>query len=213
MKKTRGIILALLLLIGSISLYYSLEVFKGRKATLDIVNIFINSDAYRIKNNQFSKKQMEALLKVEDPNFYSHSGIDLTTKGGGLKTLTQNLAKKFYFKDFSSGVPLIKELLLAKFAVNPLVSKELQLDIYINIVYFGNNIYGFPDAANFYFEKDFSQLTQEEYLALVASLVDPENFNPLDYPVRNKDRVAKIKEYLKGNYVPKSLMDIYYDKK
>ena len=47
-----------------------------------------------------SAEQIHILLKVQDPGFYSHHGIDLTTPGAGLTTITQALVKKALFQAF-----------------------------------------------------------------------------------------------------------------
>ena len=76
---------------------------------------------FEIDSHDLSKRQKEILLKVQDPGFYDHSGIDLWTPGAGLTTITQAIVKKLYFNDFKSGIAKIKQSLIARFAVNGLI--------------------------------------------------------------------------------------------
>lgn len=198
----------LLILLTLTSLYYGLEVYKAKKTTLDMVNIFLSSDAYRLKLSDFSHEKVEQLLKVEDPNFYNHKGIDFGTKGSGNDTLSQKLAKRL----FKIKRDKVLELLIARYAINPIVSKDLQIEIYVNIMYFGNDVYGMEDAAQYYYKKDFDNLEKDEYIALIGVFLDPNKYNLEDYPIRNRDRYEKVKRYLDGDYIPKGVFDIYYDK-
>jgi membrane peptidoglycan carboxypeptidase len=156
------------------------------------------------------------LLAVEDPAFYSHNGMDLSTPGAGLTTITQALVKLLYFDPFRPGISAkLKQTLIAVFALDALVSKETQLLLFVNIVYLGRNgseqIWGFADAAEAYFDKEFRELTDEEYLALVGMIIAPNGVHVRREPARNAERVARIKRVLSGDYQPKGLMDFYYD--
>ncbi len=206
MKKIVGILTLILLTLGIV--YYGLEVYKARKTTLDMVNIFLSSDAYRLKISDFTNERVEQLLKVEDPSFYTHKGVDLLTKGNGMNTISQKLVKKLFEIERDK----IKEVLIAKFAVDPIISKDLQFEMYVNIMPLGREIYGLEDASQYYYKKDFTKLNKEEYIALVGILIDPNKYNLEDFPIRNNDRYERVKKYLEGNYIPKGVFDIYYDR-
>lgn len=158
-----------------------------------------------------SPRHLEILLKVEDPNFYSHRGVDFKTPGAGWTTITQALAKRLYFKEFRSGIMKIKQSLCARWVLDPMVSKERQLDLFINIMYFGNGTYGLKDAAKYYFNKDIDELEEDEFIALIACLINPEQLNIKDHPQENAIRVKRIKKVLSGAYSPQGLFDITYE--
>src|ERR1700754_2249620 len=44
------------------------------------------------------------LLTVEDPNFYSHHGIDVSTPGAGWTTITQGIVKVYFYNGFTPGL-------------------------------------------------------------------------------------------------------------
>lgn len=200
-------ILILVLVIG----YYSLEVIIARSHTIETVEYYYDSGCIKMTTGDLSPRQLEILLAVEDPNFYSHRGVDFETPGSGWTTITQGLAKKFYFKEFHSGIMKIKQSLCARWALDPLVSKERQLDLYINIMYFGNGTYGLKDAARYYFNKNIDELEEDEFIALIACLIKPEQLNIIDHPQENAIRVQRIKKVLSGVYKPQGLFDITYE--
>lgn len=191
--------------------YYSFEVIIARTHTIETVEYYYDTGQMKMTAGDLSPRQLEILLKVEDPSFYDHHGVDFKTPGAGWTTITQGLAKKLYFKEFKSGIMKIKQSLCARCALDPLVSKERQLDLYINIMYFGNETYGLEDAAEYYFNKDIDELEEDEFIALIACLINPEQLNIKDHPQENAVRVQRIKKVLSGAYKPQGLFDITYE--
>lgn len=200
-----------ILILASIFIYYSTEVVIARAQTIEAVEYYYNSGQIKMKTGDLLPRQLEILLKVEDPSFFSHHGVDFKTPGSGWTTITQGLAKRLYFKDFRSGIMKIKQTLCARLALDPQVSKERQLNLYINIMYFGNDTYGLKDAARYYFYKDVSALEEDEFIALVACLINPEQLNIKDHPQENAVRVQRIKKVLSGAYKPQGVFDITYE--
>jgi membrane peptidoglycan carboxypeptidase len=190
--------------------YYTFEVVKAKIQTESKVKAAMNSDQIDITANDLSQIQIDILLAVEDPNFYGHNGVDLKTPGAGMTTITQGIVKKLYFKDFKQGIAKIKQSFIALFALDPQVSKDDQLTLFINLMGFGNDVYGLQDASQYYYNKDVSQLSEDEYISLVACIIAPASYNPKDNPEANKERSNRIKDLLSGNYTPKDAWDIYY---
>ncbi len=191
--------------------YYTTEVLIARANTPSIVKKYFESEQIEITAKDLTDRQLDILLKIEDPNFYNHHGVDFKTPGAGWTTITQGLAKKFYFTNFKQGLMKIKQTLCARLALDPLVTKETQLTLYLNIMYFGNGIYGLHDAANYYYNKDVPMLEEEEYISLIASLIDPKGLNIDQHPQENYQRVQRIKKVLSGAYIPQGLFDITYE--
>ncbi len=189
-------------------MYFSIEVALARRHTIGTAAQLL-SDA-SIRTADLSDRQLEILLKVQDPNFYNHRGVDFRTPGTGWTGITQSLAKKFYFRDFKQGIAKIKQTLCARFALDPLVSKDDQITIFLNITYFGNGQFGLDQAATFYFAKRIDELTEDEYIALIASIISPTTLNIKNDPAANLQRVERIKNMLSGAYIPRGLLDITY---
>jgi len=210
-KKVRRIIkFTVVLAVAAIVLYYGIEVLTARANTRRIVDEIYDSGQIEVSVDTLSQRQLDILLAVEDPGFYAHHGVDLSTPGVGWTTITQGLAKKFYFADFRQGIRKIKQTLCAWLALDPLVSKDMQIELYINIMYFGNGIYGLGDAAAYYYGKTIPELTEVEYISLIGSLIDPQGLNVKDHPAENAQRAARIEKLLSGEYSPTGVFDITY---
>jgi len=202
--KMAGILGALL------CIYYFTTIVIARRHTPHIVQEIIQSDAIVLQLSDVSDRQLHILLTVEDPNFYNHRGVDLRTPGAGLTTITQGLVKKLYFKEFKPGIRKIKQTLIARFALDPLVSKDDQLTLFINIFDFCFGAKGFGEAAQYYYGKSFHELSEDEYISLVAMCVGCGSYNPIYNAEVNAERVSRIKKVLSGEYIPEKMKDIYY---
>lgn len=196
--------------------YYTVVIINARIYTREIIGKEVVTSEYPITINDFTKRQIDILLAVQDPGFYSHHGIDLSTPGAGITTLTQAVVKKLYFKRFKPGIAKIKQTLFAYFALDPIISKEDQLTLFVNLMYFGKIdkeiAIGFADASRLFYGKPFNNLTEDEYISLVAVIISPNTFNPYYHPEWNKERSERIKLLITNKYTPKGLMDLYYGK-
>ena len=132
-----------------------------------------------VKIEEVSEDYKNAVVAIEDHRFYSHNGIDvisilrstyvnLISKSldYGASTITQQVARNIYFTQEKSPIRKIAEIIVA-FDLEKNYSKDEILELYINIIYFGNGYYGIKDAAEGYFNKSPDELTFEEatYLA------------------------------------------------
>lgn len=204
------------ILFVSVAIYYTIRIINARNYTTSVVIKQLRSGNYSLKVSDLTEKQLQILLKVEDPAFYEHHGVDFWTAGAGITTLTQSLVKEIYYEDFQPGLAKIEQTLLAIFVADPLISKNDQLSLFLNIYHFaskeGQQIYGFEQAARAYFNKPLKELTEDQYIALVAMIMAPGTFNVSQHPDRNAERVARIKKVVSGEYQPKGLFDLTYGK-
>lgn len=130
-----------------------------------------------------------ALVAAEDTKFFIHHGIDLESleksyeynqrkrkaKRGG-STITQQLVKNAFLSRERSYLRKAREIIGA-ILLDATAGKDMQLNWYFNIVEFGPNIYGIKDAAQFYFKKQASALSQRECASLVSILPSPNRWN------------------------------------
>jgi monofunctional biosynthetic peptidoglycan transglycosylase len=131
----------------------------------------------------------KAVLISEDDAFYQHDGIDWNQlkraleerfeEGGrlrGASTITQQVAKNLYLTSEKSFIRKIKEAMIAR-SIERELSKDRILEIYLNVVEFGQGIYGAPRAARFYFKKSVTQLTPKESAFLAMLLPNPKKYS------------------------------------
>ena len=161
----------------------------------------------------FSPYLPQAVIASEDSRYYWHFGVDpygiaravlINFRSSELKqgasTVTQQLARSLFpevGRQNTAGRK-IREMLVA-LKLETVYSKNQILKTYLNRVYLGIGIYGFEDAAQFYFEKSAAELNLSETATLVAVLPAPNLYNPVkDYEtsvqLRNRviDRMEKL---------------------
>lgn len=161
-----------------------------------------------------SPEQLRILLRVEDPAFFSHHGLDLRTPGAGMTTITQGLVKFLYFPHFRPGLAKIRQSLLAV-GFDARIDKRTQLALLLNAEYLGTHdgrdVHGFENAARVYFDTDFRSLSREQFLSLVAMCIGPDGFNVATRPAENRERVARIERLLAGRCRAAGWLDVYYE--
>ena len=178
------IILWLLILLFIIfAIFFGLGYIKYKEA---IDNKSLASAISEIKENEnyvkieeVSEDYKNAVVAIEDHRFYSHNGIDIISilrstyvnlmsksLDYGASTITQQVARNIYFTQEKSPIRKIAEIIVA-FDLEKNYSKDEILELYINIIYFGNGYYGIKDSSEGYFNKAPDELTFEEstYLA------------------------------------------------
>ncbi len=149
---------------------------------------------------QIPENLKDALISVEDRQFYTHIGIDLKgilraivkdiMAGGfveGASTITQQLAKTLFLSPQKRLSRKIKEALLAV-QLERRYTKEEILVLYLNQIYLGSGTYGVESAAQRYFGVSASQLNLSQ-CALIAGLPKaPSRYSPLVNPKQAEKR-------------------------
>ena len=209
---------AAILLIFLPLFYFSLVAVRAYRDTPRIVAQIESSGKLELKLEDVPEAYLKDLLKVEDPNFYSHNGIDIRTPGAGWTTITQGIVKVYFYNGFSPGFLRYRKIdqTLIAWVFNRRVGKNEQLRIFINSAYFGDyngrEIIGFKEAALAYFNKEFAMLSEDEFLSLVAMIVGPNDYSVATQPGMNRERVRRIKRLLGGECEPAGLGDVFYEK-
>lgn len=196
--------------------YYANEVRLAREDTPKVVGQAWRTYGKRIALRDLPTQRLRWLLAVEDPTFFEHHGVDLSTPGAGMTTITQGLVKLLYFPNgFHKGIAKFRQTLIAQYAFDALVPKEEQLELLLNIAYLGHSngvaVNGFSSAANVYFHKDAFSLSDDEFKSLVAMLAAPDRF--VSGSPALAERLTRIDAYLSGAYHPVSVLDTEYDGK
>lgn len=185
-------------LIAITSIYYAYVVFDARASTVSKVTAAKSQLEEALSKSDLSDRQLKELLAIQDPRFYSHKGTDFL--GKRVTTITQSLVKFLYFERFTPGIAKIKQSLIARFALDPLISKDEQLELFLDLTYFGHvdgaEVRGFGQAAKMYFGKSFKDLSDEEYLKILAMLSGPNLYNVKTNPTKNAEQVALLRKQL-----------------
>jgi monofunctional biosynthetic peptidoglycan transglycosylase len=131
-----------------------------------------------------------AAVVAEDIEFFSHSGFSRSEIGAavrdairelesprGASTITQQTAKNLWLSPSRNPFRKLKEVFLTR-RLERVLTKSRILEIYLNVAEFGVGIYGVAAAAEYYFQKPASTLTEHESALLAASLPRPSRWNP-----------------------------------
>tara|TARA_Y100001970_G_C14221369_1_gene852893 strand:+ start:334 stop:2553 length:2220 start_codon:yes stop_codon:yes gene_type:complete len=157
-----------------------------------------------IKIVSIPKQLRDALILMEDREFYSHPGINiqatfrallvnilsLSTQQGA-STITQQLARNMYnnktAKHYIGSDKHIKRKIkefITAIKIEQTYTKSEILELYFNSVYFGHGNYGVQSAATYYFGKDVSELDLDECAILIGLLPAPARYSPINHPER-----------------------------
>ncbi|MEQ3512983.1 penicillin-binding protein 1B [Pseudoalteromonas sp. BZB3] len=190
---------------------------KARLEPVQIARIGNDSKQDRefVPLDKFPTILKDALLVVEDRNFYEHHGVSVlsilralytnikagrTVQGGS--TLTQQLAKNFYLTRERTLTRKINEALIAMI-LDFRYSKDAILEAYLNEVYLGQaynqGVHGMGLAAEFYFAKPVDELEFDQIALLVAMVKGPSYYNPRRYPERAQERRDLVLRLLAEN--------------
>ena len=154
--------------------------------------------------NNISPNVKRAVLAIEDSHFYLHHGINPggvmralvanieqgeTVEGGS--TLTMQLVKNLFLSPNRSFSRKAAEAVLA-IRMEQILEKNEILELYLNQVYWGHNLYGIETASQSYFNKSSSELTLAEGAMLAGIIQAPEEYSPfVNYPLA-KQRQAVV---------------------
>ena len=146
----------------------------------------------------------QALVAVEDKDFYQHVGVaplsilralianisaGRTVQGGS--TLTQQLVKNLFLTREKSLVRKAKEAMMA-LIIEFRYSKDVIIEAYLNEVFLGQNgdtgVYGFGLASYFYYDRPLNELSIDEIATLVGIIKGPSYYNPRKYEERVTQR-------------------------
>jgi monofunctional biosynthetic peptidoglycan transglycosylase len=135
--------------------------------------------------HQISPHLQHAVVVAEDARFYQHTGFDWEAiveaaerdwaaksfRYGG-STISQQLVKNLYLSSEKSPIRKMKEALITP-VVEAKLTKRRILEIYLNVVEWGEGIYGAEAASDYYFSKPAAELTPQEAAFLAAILPAP----------------------------------------
>lgn len=176
-------------------------------------------------------KQQSVLLKIEDPVFFEHYGLNLSN-GQGLTTITSALAREVFLYghrlDGVSGVmqsfyravfDCCKKVDIGRdvmaLVLNKRVTKQEQLNLLLSTAYLGRKdgkgVIGFDRAAIAYYGKSLGELSLQEFSGLMAMIAAPTYYHPINNPEIHALRTARIIKIANGQCEPDGLLDLTYD--
>jgi penicillin-binding protein 1A len=169
-------------------------------------NIFDKEHRLYVTYNSIPPRITEALVAIEDTNFFEHNGINIDAilraiikdiqamaLVEGASTITQQLVKTMVLTREKKLIRKLKEVILS-LRLESLLTKEEILERYLNQVYFGHGYYGIKTASLGYFHKELDQLNLKEIALLVGLPRAPSFYDPtknLKYALIRANQVIK----------------------
>ena len=160
---------------------------------------------------EIDPKFLNYIISIEDQHFYHHLGFDIprilktlftNIKSGkilaGASSISQQYVKNLYLTFDQTWERKIEEAFLT-IKLETHYSKDEILEGYLNTIYFGEGVYGIKNAANYYFNKEPNDLTDEEAIILAGIPKSPNNYNPISNMEACMKRVNVVKSVLKEN--------------
>jgi monofunctional biosynthetic peptidoglycan transglycosylase len=140
--------------------------------------------------SRISPALKRAVLVAEDAAFWQHEGVDfeelqesirVNWEQGravrGASTITQQLAKNLYLSPSRNPLRKLRELVIAR-RLEAALPKARIFEIYLNVIEWGDGIWGAEAAARSYFGIPASALNAEQAALLAGAIVNPRVHNP-----------------------------------
>jgi monofunctional biosynthetic peptidoglycan transglycosylase len=150
----------------------------------------VRKDQRWVPYERISQNLKRAVLVAEDSAFWTHEGIDFEQLresmevnwergefARGASTITQQLAKNLYLSPSKNPVRKVRELLITR-RLEAELSKRRILELYLNVIEWGDGIWGAEAAARRYFRKSAADLGPQESALLAAAIINPRVLDP-----------------------------------
>ncbi|HBQ87571.1 MAG TPA: penicillin-binding protein [Syntrophomonas sp.] len=169
-----------------------------------VINGLAQQNQINVSIDQISPLFIEAIIAVEDKNFYRHHGIDLrgvmralwvnikarkVVEGGS--TITQQTAKQLFLSNERTLSRKLRELFYA-LELERKYSKDEIMALYCNTTYFGEGAYGIEVASRTYFAKSAHELNLAEAALLAGIPRSPTLYDPYTNPEHARQRQATV---------------------
>ena len=140
--------------------------------------------------SRISPSLKRAVLVAEDSGFWQHEGIEFEqmkesieanierlefARGGS--TITQQLAKNLYLSPSKNPIRKVREILIAR-RLEAELTKQRILELYLNVIEWGDDIYGAEAAARSYFSRSAAELGPQESALLAGAIINPHVHSP-----------------------------------
>jgi monofunctional biosynthetic peptidoglycan transglycosylase len=165
--------------------------------------------------DRISSHMKRAIVAAEDAKFNEHEGFDVEgieaavkknlKKGrlvAGGSTISQQLAKNLFLSGDRSFIRKGQEAIIT-LMIEATWSKRRILEVYLNVIEWGNGIYGVEAAARRYYKIPAAKLNRDQAARLAAMVPNPRWYENHRSSRGYQRRVAVIKRYMGSAQVPR----------
>lgn len=159
-------------------------------------------------------ERLRQRVLVQDPGYLEHGGIDLSTQGAGLTTISQSLSKRLGFDVFRPGIGKIRQTGFA-LGLESQLSKDQILALWLDTVEMGRGpdgwMTGFFHASESIYGRPLMGVSDQEYYSLLAVPIAPSQFRLLEEDDALDDRSSRIARLISGDCRPEGQRDVWLD--
>ena len=154
--------------------------------------------------SQVPDSVIQAVVTAEDDTFFGHSGVNYQAVWEALKhdvqkkrfarggsTITQQMIKNVLLSREKTIARKLREFVLARQAEDVLTKRQI-LELYLNEVEWGTDLYGVEAAARYYFDKHVGELRPAEAALLAGMLPNPRYYDPFKRPDKARQRQEQV---------------------
>lgn len=203
-KKTKFIAKSATIVIFFSVLFLTISDSNKNIVQINLKSLEENRQERWIDIDNISPFIIKAVVLSQDQKFYYHNGVDLISIARssinnlilkkdtqGASTITMQLIKNVCDYNNINVLEKKRTQLYSAIQLEKNYSKDEIIEAYLNVIYFGRNIIGIKDAAQFYFNKTPLELTKEESAKLISILDNPKEYDLVDKK-ENNERKAKV---------------------
>lgn len=218
-KIKKIIIMVIIIVIVILAIMLGISAYNWKQITIDMFanknSVVLDSDGnviaelgserkkIKVQNEDMPEDLKNAYVSIEDERYYRHHGVDVKRTGSAIinyvihmgkssfggSTITQQLVKNLTGDNSDSVFRKVKEWWKA-YLLECYFSKEEILDMYLNVIYVGPNIYGVGAGSQYYFSKDVQELSLAECAFLAGINNSPNSYNPFDDETNNTEKLT-----------------------
>lgn len=164
--------------------------------------------------NALGDGRLRQLLLVQDPAFETHSGVDMSTPGAGITTISQSVSKRLAFDAFKPGIGKLRQTGYA-LGLESRLSKDQILALWLETLEMGRGpegwMTGFFQASEAVYGKAPAQLTDDQYFRLLAVLIAPGKYDLLSNDPELTERARRISRLVAGVCKPVDNGDVWLE--
>ncbi|KAG1650057.1 DNA replication and repair protein RecF [Nymphon striatum] len=151
--------------------------------------------------SSLGEERYRQLLAVQDPTFEQHNGVDMTTPGAGITTVTQSLAKRVGFDNFTPGIGKLRQTGYA-LGLEGRLSKEQIMALWLDTLEMGRGpdgwVTGFHRMSDAVYGTSPDAITDDQYFSLLAVLISPGRYKLGSDDEALRERTGRISRLVTG---------------
>lgn len=177
---------------------YSIRIYDRNDELIQVTPLSGGGRREFTPYSKIPEKIIRNFIQQEDKRFYFHHGVDYIAAANsiiqsirakrivrGASTITMQLAKTIS-QDNSISLKRKMSNIFSAYRIEAKLTKKQILELYLNSIYFGNNVWGVTSGARTYFGMELDELTEGQIKVLSVIPRNPSYYNPVEYPERFK---------------------------